>query len=1558
MPNTYSLVDVAPVSGIKGVASDLFTMIPNAFSIDSVSLSDGVGGTFNPNPLLFINASPLQFRYTPPTTGVFSITPISTNGWTFDNSPYVYTGTPAYSWKCMQSKQNGTNSQPFLQTSFDSSVTAGNLIVVAVSLSSSFGVTVTDNKGNNYSQAVNPGNTAIFYTKVITGGSITVTVSVSPNTGIAVAMGEFFFPPGATLSLEATEHANTGSADGTVILTSIPVTMPDLVVMAINLAAAPISTSTPGAPMQNRQIVEGGGGDPGIIWQDVLSPMTSPVTSTAALGGGTYWTAVSAAFLAAMPTYEMLGPLHIAFGSSGLFTVVPTDTVNDTITIADNTGGVITPNSLPFSNSSFSQSFYYTPTQAGPATLTLTSASGHSIGLNPWVVGVFVNYTLTGVTGGYVGSGCPITITPVGTTTDTITFDDSGAGGTFSPNPLSLSGTSSPHTVTYTPSSVGSLGLSAVSSNGGTVTGSPLSFSASNVKVSPYVTKSGKIAMFMTPLNNGESNGNYPLANVTAVNSDPTIWMNTHQISIGDATWCDQSQNASQVGYLLKCGGVRNICASNAGQNYTSPTGIWNGDGGGAGHVVGVPTTAVGVTSYTITNPGSAMSNGVSNWNPGGSPGGFGALAVVTVVSGSVVSVVPKSPSPICIGGGYSTSFSANYNNAAITCNVNSYITSIPVINPGSGFTSPPTYTITDPTGSGAVAVPIMTGPFSTDSLTYSVGDGWLTTSAGIAIGSSGVLTNFVGKLEGPVGNVAGFTDKPTALFGGEYQGQVYTGNSYLFMYKNKLALASAFTISAGGGTLTFDSNYFPSGWTAGGTIHTNYASASDGTAAFEYGRYTLVYDDQHYQGNPATTAVNLPQMSFISQSVSGTTVTQLWDFLDTGSPAGYVENYIEVTSSDGKWHLNSVANFPTQPQMWLFAPNNTVDRSDPFAPDDQYIARLTGPSGTTVASIRFMEAFGGIGYNSLIDASDIPPNDNFAPATIAYPVTVITDIVAMRFLNTDPSSVTYSWSSTKLYGSAPWANSGSDSFGNYLDMTAGPLGVNDNGMILTCSDDQHGVIEFRTTSPHGLKTGQIIDLFTTSATTVPWSISGNVDLFAGGIGLAAFVTGPNTFAVIYGVSGGTGLQTVNSTTEIALTPPQVAINTIRPNGTGWIQYEFAASVMKGLPGSNLWLTIPVTASHGLITEIANRVIAHLGPTNGVIIEMGDEHWNFGVPFYLEFFYLLSLSNFSLYSASGTPFLTYAARGNNIQGATDAINSLLSADLFNVFRTSWSGAGRSLDKCIPAYGSWWTSDGTTGNVVSEINEFGLPSDNALLVVGPYLDFPLGQTSFNKACYNVGNVDVVNPGNWPCDAINDFSRHQMFYNNSYWGQWQRHHDNLTGNMRMANYEGSIERILDDTIGGPTSNSFIGTFDLGDFLTEDCMADPSFADYSYAYFLACQRGNPLTPNCGVSHGSYFNLYSDGFGGSNNQNNIWRLAKSPAMPTGPGLSNFYMTPQGGFNGSTSADHIWGYSKNNQAPGIEGLRTWNAATAQQIPTPPQQSLVRFLPGFGNRYGFIRGNR
>ncbi len=182
--------------------------------------------------------------------------------------------------------------------------------------------------------------------------------------------------------------------------------------------------------------------------------------------------------------YIFSGPSHaFVTQASGNFTVAPTLVVpSDTVTPSDGgSGGTFTPSSLTFTATSAPKTFTYTAASKGVKTLGLTSAASIPVvpsSLSCTIGQVPVNYTLAGPSGGLAGSpSSNFTLTPASSVdSDAISLSDGGSGGTFAPSSLTFIATSAAKTFSYTPTTPGAKTLTATSSYGGTISGSPTTY--------------------------------------------------------------------------------------------------------------------------------------------------------------------------------------------------------------------------------------------------------------------------------------------------------------------------------------------------------------------------------------------------------------------------------------------------------------------------------------------------------------------------------------------------------------------------------------------------------------------------------------------------------------------------------------------------------------------------------------------------------------------------------------------------------------------------------------------------------------------------------------------------------------------------------------------------------------------------------------------------------------------------------------------------------------------------------------------------------------------------
>ena len=314
---------------------------------------------------------------------------------------------------------------------------------------------------------------------------------------------------------------------------------------------------------------------------------------------------------------------------------------------------------------------------------------------------------------------------------------------------------------------------------------------------------------------------------------------------------------------------------SNGGSSYSNPTVVVSGPGSGATAVAtqsgGVVTAINGVTCGSGYNNPPAVTVAA----PSGSSGATGnitaqAIAVVSP-TGTVAAVLPLCAGLMGSGSGYSPgspptvaiAAPASGTTATAGATVSSYVESIPVTSPGSGFTGLPTITISGGSGSGAVALPIMTGMTASDTITYSAPIGWFMTAlGGPAPATNAAVANWTGQLEGPTNGMLGFQATPTMLLGASVGEQPSNTGSSNFTAANRSLQAQPWA-AVGSSVLMLSPNGFPISWTNPSTTYIQQFGYQpydgNGLDAMgvpnQTGQWTLQYDDPHVNTASATAA-------------------------------------------------------------------------------------------------------------------------------------------------------------------------------------------------------------------------------------------------------------------------------------------------------------------------------------------------------------------------------------------------------------------------------------------------------------------------------------------------------------------------------------------------------------------------------------------------------------------------------------------------------------------------------------------------------------------------------
>lgn len=219
----------------------------------------------------------------------------------------VVLSTPSY----VQSNLNKTGSQvASLANSFTSSVTSGNLVVVAVSEWNSFGdasvSSVVDNYGNSYSLAVeNPtaqnGNepVAVYYAYNVTGGTgFQVTVNLANNGAITTAIYEYTGISTTSDPLDRTANSSGTGSNGSSGSTATTTVANELVFGAFNHSSTS-TTATAGTDFLMREYNDDNNTFEALYTEDRIVTATGAYSATITFGASVPWRGVVATFKAA-----------------------------------------------------------------------------------------------------------------------------------------------------------------------------------------------------------------------------------------------------------------------------------------------------------------------------------------------------------------------------------------------------------------------------------------------------------------------------------------------------------------------------------------------------------------------------------------------------------------------------------------------------------------------------------------------------------------------------------------------------------------------------------------------------------------------------------------------------------------------------------------------------------------------------------------------------------------------------------------------------------------------------------------------------------------------------------------------------------------------------------------------------------------------------------------------------------------------------------------------------------------------------------------------------------
>jgi hypothetical protein len=239
---------------------------------------------------------------------------------------------------------------------------------------------------------------------------------------------------------------------------------------------------------------------------------------------------------------------------------------------------------------------------------------------------------------------------------------------------------------------------------------------------------------------------------------------------------------------------------------------------------------------------------------------------------------------------------------------------------------------------------------------------------------------------------------------------------------------SNKFTISGSGGHITgidltgitFASTYQAAGILVSGTTGSGFMA----TVEVQAGSPAVVHI--HCQGS-AYSSANVTGLIY-GQALSGTEIKTVMSYSYANSnPTTWSPGVVVRTSnSAGAW--GGISN------IWVVGPlpngqaNTTIDRTKTFASSDNFIQLLAPANGDIV--MRAMDRTQGFGGTSnlrlpcdLVDATSGKPWRNLGNRT------TVGRFKFARYLNTNPASGIYSWTTTRCYGPQSWFSNTSPGF-------------------------------------------------------------------------------------------------------------------------------------------------------------------------------------------------------------------------------------------------------------------------------------------------------------------------------------------------------------------------------------------------------------------------------------------------------------------------------------------------------------------------------------------------
>lgn len=471
----------------------------------------------------------------------------------------------------------------------------------------------------------------------------------------------------------------------------------------------------------------------------------------------------------------------------------------------------------------------------------------------------------------------------------------------------------------------------------------------------------------------------------------------------------------------------------------------------------------------------------------------------------------------------------------------------------------------------------------NTSTVTYQTQDSWVITSVGPAEAETGIVRNLAG-----VGPFVIPASSITMSLGVNYA-DPHLSVSEMDSYSKNWATRLNFTANVTSST-PFNYPAIINGTATPGAGFLAQTSIGDSPKVYPMitGVWTIMYDDDPVVSSQISFRVSTGPAFVSTSSSSGT--------LSGGRMIG-VTKQVEwnpiITGVSAVWNnglsvqLVAVSGRPQYSNLWIFAPNNSLVRSNPLAVDDNQFRWIKSSTNKFPGSIRAMDNWDYGGQSTVVYPEDLPGTglELYNWLTNTYQV----NITGIRPYSTSISSGVFLEVYNRWYY-PPNANYGID---------------NNN-------PNQRWRIEVLTDGPHNIRTGQPCNIYCNPTSIMmtgmtPGSNAKSISM--SGATTIAINTGPSSF-VLQGYYGSFTDDIQAKTSAFTHNLQGSGSYVVLDHASRAYPADAIAAHIAQYSGCGYWTTIPALLVDSTVAVLAQKYKNVLPIGRKLYVEYCNEHWN------------------------------------------------------------------------------------------------------------------------------------------------------------------------------------------------------------------------------------------------------------------------------------------------------------------------------------------------------------